>query len=44
MSIVFIPFSAFLIYQKGIYSNGTKLFNILPHSIKNLSDDLNNLN
>jgi hypothetical protein len=32
----------FLLYwyiKKGIYSNNTKLFNTLPHSIKNLSDD-----
>jgi len=27
------------LYQKGVYSNGTKVFNSLPQGIKNLSDN-----
>ena len=32
------------LYQKGVYSIGIKVFNTLPQSIKNLSDNPNFLN
>jgi hypothetical protein len=32
--------SSNLSYQKGVYSTGIKIFNHLPSSIKNLSDNL----
>jgi hypothetical protein len=33
------PSSNLSLYQKGVYSTGIKIFNHLPSSIKNLSDN-----
>jgi hypothetical protein len=33
------PSSILSLYQKGIYSSGTRVFNNLPQCIKNLSDN-----
>jgi hypothetical protein len=34
-----LPSSNLSLYQKGVYCTGIKVFNSLPQSIKNLSDD-----
>jgi hypothetical protein len=34
-----VPSSNLSLYQKGVYFTGIKVFNNLPQSIKNLSND-----
>jgi hypothetical protein len=38
-SYVYQPSSNLSLYKKGVYSTGTKIFNHLPSSIKNLNDN-----
>jgi hypothetical protein len=38
---LYIPATNLTIYQKGVYYSGIKIFNHLPTTIKNLSDDKN---
>ena len=36
-----VPAANLTLYQKGVYYSGIKIFNHLPTTIKNLSDDKN---
>ena len=36
---LYVPTADLTVYQKGVYYSGTKIYNHLPTSIKDLSDD-----
>jgi hypothetical protein len=38
---VYVPAANLTLYQKGVYYSGIKIFNHLPTTIKNFSDDKN---
>jgi len=38
---LYVPTASLMVYQKGVYYSGIKIYNHLPTAIKDLSDDVN---